>query len=424
MRSVNIQFARPLRSTTFRRPHDISNPFLLARARPIAVAAALLAGPSWATDFELSDAGKEVDFVLVTRTAIRARNADQPSLRQPTAALVGRTDGTGNNTIDEGNLTNNKGRGVTTQVKLISEVALSERRAGRGWFAGKRGTTTRSTIKAFTSAAPTTATTDTTRRPTPWVPMRALSDRASSRSADSRACICRRLCVHTFDVGGQALQLRAGNQVVILGRESVHPGHQQVAPIDVPSFRKPGVQLKEVFSPRAAGVLPVKGSVDTASVEAFYQLPWKPTPIEAGAAITGRSPGPASRRGPMAAIQPVALPAAAPPATVGRLRPSIDGEKGKNSGQYGLAYRFQFRSTGIPNSALRAAPQCTHPESNVHYGSFLGVTPPSGVRSHRVGITSTTSRLFGVSAATNLFGLSVGAELSHQRGRAGTSRRQ
>ena len=256
-------------------------PFCSARTA-IAVAAALLAGPSWALDFELSDGWKgSWTSSLSLGTAIRARNADSRLYGQANGALVGRTDGTGNNTIDEGNLNYNKGEAFTTQVKLISEVALQKGELGalirgKAWYDHALNDQSVHLGSANNGYNGYDAATNTLGAE------RALSDQGFEPLSRFKGVYLLDAYVYnTFDVGGQALQLRAGNQVVNWGESLFIQGINQVAPIDVPSFRKPGVQLKEVFLPVPL-VFASQGLGGYGSVEAFYQLQWKPTPIEAG----------------------------------------------------------------------------------------------------------------------------------------------
>jgi hypothetical protein len=382
-----------------------------------AVAAALLTGPSWAVDFEPAEGWKgSWTSSLSVGTAIRARNADSRLYGQGNGALLGRTDGTGNNTIDEGELNYNKGDAFTTQLKLISEVAVQQGALGalirgKAWYdyaLNDQNVHLGSTNNGYNGFDPATNTLGAERP---------LSDKGFERLTRFKGVYLLDAYVYdTFDVGGQALQVRAGNQVVNWGESLFIQGLNQVAPIDVPSFRKPGVQLKEVFLPVPL-LFASQGLGSFGSVEAFYQLQWKPTPIEAGcgnywavaaASISARPDG-CNNAVSIAGSSPFGYAA-------GAYVRQIDGEKGRNSGQYGIAYRFNSAALDTEFGLYAQRLNARIPNLNVHFGDFLGVTPPSGVPFAASWDYVNSIKTFGVSAATNLFGLSVGAELSHQRG--------
>src|ERR1700674_361921 len=73
-----------------------------------------------AVDFEVGDSWKgSWTSSLSVGSSWRARNADSRLYGQADGALVGLTNGTGNNTIDEGNLNYRKGDQFTTLYKLF-----------------------------------------------------------------------------------------------------------------------------------------------------------------------------------------------------------------------------------------------------------------------------------------------------------------
>ncbi|MBU2678173.1 MAG: DUF1302 domain-containing protein, partial [Gammaproteobacteria bacterium] len=77
------------------------------------------------------------------------------------------------------------------------------------------------------------------------------------------------------------LDVRLGRQVISWGESTfIQNGINTVNPIDVSAFRRPGAEIKE-------GLLPVSmltfsaGVTDALSIEAFYQLEWEKTVIDA-----------------------------------------------------------------------------------------------------------------------------------------------
>jgi len=84
-----------------------------------------------------------------------------------------------------------------------------------------------------------------------------------------------------FDIGEMVVDLRVGKQVVNWGESSfIQGGINAVNPVDAAAFRRPGAEVKE-------GLLPVNmifaniGVTDNLSIEAFYQLEFKETVIDA-----------------------------------------------------------------------------------------------------------------------------------------------
>ena len=83
----------------------------------------------------------------------------------------------------------------------------------------------------------------------------------------------------SFDFEGTNLQLRLGNQVVNWGESIFIQGVNQINPIDVPAARRPGTELKEILLP--VWMAYANWGFDWGSIEAFYQLEWQNTSIDA-----------------------------------------------------------------------------------------------------------------------------------------------
>jgi hypothetical protein len=107
----------------------------------------------------------------------------------------------------------------------------------------------------------------------------ALSDEANDIVSDGGELLDLYAYFRT-DVGGHALTLRAGQQVLSWGESTFIPnGINSINPIDVAKLRTPGSELKEALLP----VNMVSGSfsvTDNLSLEAFYLLDWKRTRID------------------------------------------------------------------------------------------------------------------------------------------------
>ena len=87
----------------------------------------------------------------------------------------------------------------------------------------------------------------------------------------------------TFYLGenDMPLDLRVGRQVTSWGESTfIQNGINSINPVDVSAFRRPGAEIKEGLLPIAM-VTMAAGLTDALSVEAFYQLKWEKTVIDA-----------------------------------------------------------------------------------------------------------------------------------------------
>jgi hypothetical protein len=277
-------------------------------------------------------------------------------------------------------------------------------------------------------------------------------------------------------VGDSDLQVRLGNQVINWGESVFIQGVNQINPIDVPAARRAGAELKEILLPVWAAY--INWGFDWGSVEAFYQLKWQNTSLDAcgtyfaqtstqigsdpgscrsitvvGGQLGNLAPGTASPIVPQLGSQPWLVGGA------GSYVPATKGRDASDSGQFGLAVRFpiDFIDTEIGLYAM-----------NIHArlpvaGSYTGTNPndlpePFKSQLQAAGVWGndaygpywTSSRLrslmpgpekqiealtgnridlqsgqgfweypediqiYGISAATNLFGWSTSAEVSYQ----------
>ncbi len=76
----------------------------------------------------------------------------------------------------------------------------------------------------------------------------------------------------SFDVGGNPLEVKLGNQVISWGESTfIQNGLSQINPIDVAAVRKPGSELKEFFTPILAARASL-GLPNNFSLDGFYQF--------------------------------------------------------------------------------------------------------------------------------------------------------
>lgn len=85
---------------------------------------------------------------------------------------------------------------------------------------------------------------------------------------------------HNYSIGDQPGSVRLGKQVVSWGESTfIRNSINEINPVDVAAFRRPGAEVKEGLIP--VNMLFVSQSItDQLSMEAFYQIGWKQTVID------------------------------------------------------------------------------------------------------------------------------------------------
>ncbi|MGB7904199.1 MAG: DUF1302 domain-containing protein [Steroidobacteraceae bacterium] len=161
----------------------------------------------------------------------------------------------------------------------------------------------------------------------------------------------------SFAVGNTDLQLRLGNQVINWGESIFIQGVNQINPIDVPAARRAGAELKEILLPVWA--VYANWGFDFGSIEAFYQLKWNNTSVDAcgtyfsaTSTLIGADPGSCNSitvvTGQLGAplpgtVSPIVPQLGSQPflqGAAGLYVPAIQGREPSDSGQFGLAFRF------------------------------------------------------------------------------------
>lgn len=391
-------------------------PDIAPKAFAVMVAACFSGGSGAATDFEFGDgwSGTMLNTFSVG-TSVRTANADSKLYGQGNGRLVGLTDGTGNNTIDEGNLNYRKGDAFSTPFKLLSEVSFKKGTFGgliraKAWY----DYTLKDEDVHFGNQAngyngyDRATDSQTSKKP--------LSDDGYDPLLKfSGVALLDAYVYDTFSgVGGNDLQVRAGRHVLNWGESLFIQGVNQINPIDVPAARRPGAELKEVFMP--VWMLSGSHSLGSAgSVEAFYQLKWEPTPIEAGCGnYWSVAQGNISKK-PGACFNASALSSltdSTPKSLAdGTYIPTLDGTNAKNSGQYGAAYRFTSEMLDTEFGMYAMNIHARTPVFSLKYGTFPGtVSPIAAFWEYPENL-----KVYGVSAATNILGWSVSGELSQTK---------
>jgi hypothetical protein len=282
----------------------------------------------------------------------------------------------------------------------------------------------------------------------------------------------------SFDIGETDLQLRLGRQVVNWGESIFIQGVNQINPIDVPAARRAGAELKEILLP--VEMLYFNWGLPFGSLEAFYQLRWDNTSVDAcGTYFSSTSTLVAADPGSCRSLTPIGLQLGVAvngvivpqlgslPYVVsgsGAYVPAVKGIEASDSGQFGLAYRFPVDAidteiglygmnihsrlpyTGgeggtspvdLPapiQTALTAAGIIGKDAYGPYWASgttryrnmFPGLEAGLEAALKAQGITYDLQsgvgywqypediQIYGISAATNLFGWSTSAEVSYQ----------
>ncbi|SFB01226.1 Protein of unknown function [Collimonas sp. OK607] len=384
---------------------------------PKAMILAITAGFSsyaFGVDFQVGD-GWQGSWTssISAGSSWRASNPDSRLYGQANGALVGRTNGTGANTIDEGNLNYGKGDQFSSPFKLLTEVEIKKGDMGvfvraKAWY---DYTLENQSVKfgnqpnGYNGYSPAT---NSLGSPRP------LSDNGFEPLNKFQGISVLDAYVYdTFNVNGNPLQVRLGNQVVNWGEGIFIQGVNQISAIDVPSFHKPGAQLKEVYLP-VPMLFASQGLGEFGNVEGFYQFKWRNTPIDSGCgnywALAGGSisstPGGCNNAVTLTGSNPLGY-------NTGAYVPTIAGREPKNTGEFGLAYHFDVKplDTEFGLYAMKINPRT--PVATVNFGNYASLNTVSPIS-----ISwdyPKDMKVFGVSAATNLFGWSVAGELSYTK---------
>jgi hypothetical protein len=387
----------------------------------LGVAAALmsLAGASQAAEINLENGWSgSLNTTISVGTSIRAQEPDSKLYSQAAGLRVlGKTDGTGGSNTDSGNLNYGKGDAFSTLFKVTSDLSLSKGEAGifarvKAWY---DHTLEKGNVRAGNLASN-------------YVKNQPLSDSGfEPLQKFSGIALLDAYAYNTYDIDGKPLQVRLGNQVLNWGESLFVQGINVVNPIDLSALRKPGAEIKDAFLPIPALSMNL-GLGEGRSLEAFYQFAFTPSNIDScgtyfGVVETKLSDDPEGLCGRML----TSVTSFGDNSTAFALGGYIPLSKGEssNDGQFGVNFRLPVESidtelgfyyanissrtpvvSGRTGSVALAAPVA--PALNalaIH--SALGLTPFTGFWSYPKDM-----EVFGVSAATNVGGWSIGGELS------------
>ncbi|MDO9458884.1 MAG: DUF1302 family protein [Alphaproteobacteria bacterium] len=224
--------------------------FLLATT---ALTGVLVAAPAGAVEYRLGEVSGAVDTIVSAGASMRTSGRDCENIGA-TAGGCQKLDGSGlqkafaGTQTDDGNLNYDQWDVFSGAMKATSEIQASWRNFG----AFVRGT-------AFVD--PLVDNTD----------FRELESPQRSEVSQN-AKLLDYFVSGSFDVGGQPLEVKLGNQVISWGESTfIQNGLSAINPIDVAAVRKPGSELKEFFTPILAARASL-GLPNGFSVDGFYQF--------------------------------------------------------------------------------------------------------------------------------------------------------
>lgn len=370
------------------------------------VTASFTCNASAGTEFEFGDGWQGTWSTTASAgTSWRASDRDPRLYGQANGAVIGLSNGQGNNTIDEGNLNYAKGDRFSTLFKVISEVGIQKGDMGafvraKAWYdytLNKEDVHFGNQSNGYRTNHP-------------------LSDKGFDPLLKFQgASLLDAYVYKTFqNDNGNNTNIRLGKQVLNWGESVFIQGVNQINPIDVPAARRPGAEVKEVLMP----VWMISGSQSLGglgSLEGFYQFKWEPSPIEAGcgnywAVAQGNisaNPGTCFNATSLASGS-VSTPASI---NVPAYAPTLPGMEAKNSGQFGLAFRTTSAALDTEFGFYAMNIHARTPVFSLKYGNFPGTGSPLAAFWEY----PENEKIFGISGATNLLGWSVSGELSQTR---------
>lgn len=403
--------------------HIAANPARTALAVALMVA---FSGAANAFEFETENGWRgSFNNTVSVGASWRAEEADPKLYSRGDGLAVGKSDGRGGTNTDSGTLNWGEGDRFSTLFKLVSELSLSK---------GEMGGFAR--VKAWYDQA---LNDEDVRRGNGDDGYRGghplKDDSQPALNKFQGVALLDAYAYNTFDLGDKALQLRAGRQVVNWGESLFIQGLNQLNPLDVPALRKPGTEIKEAFLPvwSAYANLGVGGGM---SVEGFYQFKWEPTIIDSCGGYWApiefsfsTSPGSDGCKRVVTTVS-TALGNARSIAA-GAHVPLGKGKDGKDSGQWGVAFRAPVDAIDAELGAYAMRINSRAPIVSVRTGTY-GTAPAAtrttlnplaaheaalgafGVKALR-GFWEYPDKIdiYGVSLSTNVAGWSVGAEVSH-----------
>lgn len=318
----------------------------------------LAGGQAFALDYEWQGIHAQLDSKLTAYSQWRVEKRDPNLIAIANGGKAYSTNG------DDGNLAFGNGDITSSGVKLTSDLSLSYgdyglfTRANFGW---------NPTLEDADLFDPADYDDTGTTRGYTQADRRA-KQKAVARHVGHYAELLDLYAYTTQQIADRTLAVRIGRQVVNWGESTlVLNGLNSLLALDANRARVPGFELDEVITPTNQ-VWASMSVADNINVEAFYQLRWEPTLIDASGTFLSTNDfagigGTAANLGFGRADENVVpgTPCSAPPAAgnqcvpLGSYVPRAPDVTPKNNGQYGGALRFNIPQLNDMELALYAA---------------------------------------------------------------------
>lgn len=329
--------------------------------------------------------------------------------------MRGFTGGQGATNTDSGNLNYDKGDTFSQVVKFTTDLSISKGDSGaliraKGWYDREQK---KSKVRFGNQG----------QRPY-YTPNAPLSD--EGLALENRFNGVRLMDAYgftEFKLGENPLQVRLGSQVVNWGESLFLQGVNQTSPIDVPALRRgAGTEIKEFLVPvqMAYGNLGLGGGK---SIEAFYQLKWERTTVDAcGTYFAPAENAVSNQIGRCDIATTFGGGSNTANLAAGRFFNIVDGRDARNEGQYGVAFRFPVAAIDTEFGVYYQKLHSRMPIISVLTGQGLPAGAPAlflpGPTANALKAVweyPEDQKIFGVSAATNILGWSMGFEASHMK---------
>jgi hypothetical protein len=395
-----------------------------------ALAAALalaLAPAAHALDWQMDNG---IEAVLNTNISVgsswRATGRDPKLLNPNNAVLQGITGAVGGNT-DDGDLNYNKNQAFSTLGRILMDLEVKK----DGYGAFVRG-------KAWYDYALEQRGVPHGNFTNGYVPGAQLSDTGFENLAKfSGAEILDYYAYGSFNIADKyPTKVKVGNHVLNWGESLFIQGLNQINPLDVSALRKPGTEIKEVLLP--VGMVSANVGLPAGmSVEGFYQWQWKNSVVDGcgtywltvdgsvgpnaqnacrGGYLQSLSTAQANQLG--ALLHRTISPGDQGAFQSGAYIPATATKEASDSGQWGLSFRFPVESIdtefGLYGMNIHSrTPYLSLVQGNSPFPLTTALLGAAAKQQSAFWEYPENIKLYGVSAATTLFGVSVAGEVSY-----------
>ena len=405
----------------------------IVRAVSVAVALSCWSMSAQALELKLDNGWSgTLNSTMTYGTSVRAQDPSPLLYSQGNGIRAGLGNGgKGGSNTDSGNVNYEKGEPFSSMLRLSTELSINKGKSGfygraRAWY---DHALTEGDVKQGSGA-------------TGYKKNAPLSDAGFDRLGQfSAAALLDAYAYTEVSAGDLPLQIRLGSQVINWGESLFIQGINQINPVDLTTLRKPGTELKDAFLP-VTSLFANLGLGDGRSVEAFYQMKWRAANVDSCGTYFSPVEFQLTHKAGNACSTVLTTigPNNADSIPAGLYVPMVQGRAGEDRGQFGMALRlpvekldsevglyamkFSSRTPVVSGRSGSNVRQLSGPiGAALNSSGLLNPIPAQVAGAKALGLTLVPAvgfweypediRMFGVSATTNLGGISVGAEYSH-----------